>query len=228
MHLTKLWYLKNIDLLKCIIDEHAERLLQLTVMSRLKRNQDIYFPEQGSTHVYFVLEGHVKLSRLTNEGRPTILDVLCPGEIFGKLLIEGGDIPNEFAEADDDVTVCVISRSNFQALLAQLPEIHFHLAKRVGDRLQEFDEKISDLLFKDSTKRIISFLVRYAMDSGVPRGGQIAIETPLSHQEIAGLTGTSPRTVAMVMDELHRKKLIEFSKQSLEFNDFVGLKNLTQ
>jgi CRP-like cAMP-binding protein len=228
MYLTKLWYLKNIDILKCVRDENSKRLMYFTVMSRVKTNEDIYFPEQGSNHVYFVQEGHVKLSRLNDDGRPIILDVLCPGEIFGKLALESGDTANEFAEAADDVTVCVISRSNFQALLAQAPKLHFHLTKQIGNQLQGFEEKIGDLVFTDATKRVISFLVRYGHDFGRSKKRPTTIERPLSHQEISSLTGTSPQTVAMVMDELQKRKLIEFVEQSLVFHDLDRLKTLAQ
>ena len=228
MYLTKLWYLKNIDILKCVQDENLKRLMYFTVMSHAKTNEDIYLPEQGSNHVYFVQEGHVKLSRLNDDGRPIILDVLCPGEIFGKLALESGDLTNEFAEAADDVTFCVISRSNFQALLAQVPELHSHLTKQIGNRVQEFEEKIADLVFTDTTRRIINFLVRYGHDFGRSKKGPTTIEKPLSHQEISSLTGTSPQTVAMVVDGLEKEKLIEFSNQSLVFHDLASLKTLTQ
>jgi CRP/FNR family transcriptional regulator len=191
-------------------------------------NEDIYFPDQGSNHVFVVQEGHVRLSRLNEDGRPIILDVLCPGEIFGKLALESGGISNEFAEAADVVTVCVISRNNFQALLAQVPELNSHLTKQIGNRVQEFEEKIGNLVFKDATKRIISFLVRYGHDFGRIKKRLITIEWPLSHQEISILTGTSAQTVAMVMDELHKKKLIELMEQSLVFVDLAGLKTLAQ
>ncbi len=228
MYLTKLWYLKNIDILKCVRDTHLERLLSFSMMGSVKRQQDIYFPEQGSNHVYFIQEGHVKLSRLDDDGRPIVIDILRPGEIFGKLTLEGKDIPNEFAEAADDVTVCVISRSNFQTLLAQVPERHFHLTRQIGSQFQEFEEKIGELVFTDATKRIISFLIRYSQDFGRSKPPQTTIERPLSHQEISSLTGTYPQTVAMVMENLQKKKLIEYSQQSLVFQNLPGLIELVQ
>lgn len=228
MYLTKVWYLKNIDILKSFKYENLKPPMYFTVVSRLITNEDIYFPEQGSNHVFLVQEGHVRLSKLNEDGRSTILEVLCPGEIFGKLALESGDSANEFAEAIDDVTFCVISRSNFQALLAKVPELNFHLTKQIGNRVQEFEEMVADLVFKDATRRIISFLVRYGHDYGKSRIPLVIIEAPLSYHDISSLTGTSPQTVAMVMDELQRKKLIEFAEHSLVFLDLAGLKTLAQ
>ena len=228
MYLTKLWYLKNISILEWIAVRPLERLRNFTAMSRVKIFQDIYFPEEGSNHVYFIQEGHVKLSRLDDEGHPRVIDLLSPGEIFGKLAIEGRDIPNEFAEAANDVTVCVISKGNFQALLAQVPELHFHIHREFGNKVQELRVKISDLVFKDATRRVANFLACYGQGSiGSPKL-PITIDAPLSVQELSNLTGTSSWDVTMVLDELQKGKLIEFTSQSLLLHDLVSLRKLAQ
>ncbi len=229
MYLTKLWYLKNIDVFKCIQEKHVERSMYFSGMCAVKRYEDISFPEQGLNHVYIIQEGHVKLSRLDGEGHQIVLDVLSPGELFGELALEGDEKPNEFAEAADNVTVCVISKRNFETLLEQVPELQFRLTTQIGSHLHEFEENITDLVFKDAAKRIIGFLARYGQVSDRSQKYPITIITPMSYQEIASLTGTSPPTVAKVVNELQDKKLIEFTNQSLVFfYDLESLRTLAQ
>ncbi len=228
MYLTKLWYLKNIDLLRCMEEVHQEKLLHFASLTTIKAGEDIYFPEQGSNHVYLIHTGHVRISKLTEEGEPALLDVLSPGEIFGKLVPGGKDIPNEFAEAADDVTVCIIARSSFQSCLDRLPDLHFHLTRQVEGRIEEFEERVSDLVFKDATRRIINFLVRYARRFGKNERGLLEIEAPLTLHEISTLTATSPQTVAAVVKQLQEDHLLELSVYSFIIHDLAGLQELTR
>jgi CRP-like cAMP-binding protein len=227
MYLTKLWYLKNVDMLKLVRETNLDQLTHFTAMSHFKAHEDIYFPDQGSNHVYIVQEGHVRLSKLDDEGSLIVMEILRPGEILGKLALEGEDIPNEFAEAVDDVRVCVMGRAGFEALLARFPGLHFHLAKKSIGQLEDYEERISDLVFKDATRRIISFVARYGERFNGSGNHQIIIEAPLSYQDIANLTGTSPETVAMTVDELQEKKLIAYAGQSLVIPNLTSLTKLS-
>ena len=132
-------------------------------------------------------DGHVKISRVSEDGREMILDVLGPGEVFGELSIIEEGSRNEFAEALDDILICTISKSDFEMMLMQNPNLNFQLAKRIGLRLRKFEEKLSDLAFKDVSKRIIGFLVRHAEEFGKIKQGIVTVKSFLSHQEIAYL-----------------------------------------
>jgi CRP/FNR family transcriptional regulator, cyclic AMP receptor protein len=228
MYLTKVWYVKNLDMLKLVREVGLEQMMHFTSMSRLSTHQDICFPEQGSSHVYIIMVGHVKLSRLDENGHPVLMDILNPGEIFGKLTLDGDDIPNEFAEGADDVTVCLMGRTKFEMLLACVPGFHFHLAKRFDNRLEEYEEKVSDLVFKDATRRIINFFARYGERFDGTGSRSVTIERPLSAQDIANLTGTSTRTVATVLDQLQENRLVGFPEHSLVIHDLDSLTKLGQ
>ncbi|MDI6803181.1 MAG: cyclic nucleotide-binding domain-containing protein [Bacteroidota bacterium] len=82
---TKFWYLKNFNLCERLSDEEMQKIEKMVAMNNFKKSHPIYFPEQPSTNIFFLKEGHVKISRLHEDGREIILDVLGPGEIFGEL-----------------------------------------------------------------------------------------------------------------------------------------------
>ncbi len=87
---------------------------------------------------------------------------------------------------------------------------------------------MSDLAFKDVTKRIISFLVRYAEDFGKIKAGAVHIPAFLSHQEIAFLTASSRQTVTSVLNDLRSKGLIEFTRKTLTVHNLPQLKGLAR
>lgn len=121
----------------------------------------------------------------------------------------------EIAETLDDALVCSMRRQDFENMVMNNPLLNLQLTKWLGLRLRRFEEKLSDLAFNDVTKRIISFLIRYADDFGKMKGGTVHISSFLSHQEIAYLTATSRQTVSTFLNELQGKGLIDFTRKSL-------------
>jgi CRP-like cAMP-binding protein len=225
---SKFWYLKNINIFDGMDDAQMKQVEKITTMNHLEKRRPIYFPEQPSNNIYFLKEGHVKLSRMNEDGREIILDVLGPGEIFGEISLveEGGR--KELAEALDDVLICTMNKHDFETMLMHNPALSLRLTKWIGLRLRRFEEKMSELAFKDVTKRVISFLIRYAEDFGKIKGGTVYIPSFLSHQEIAYLTASSRQTVTTVLNDLKSKGLIDFTRKSLTINNFEELKVLAR
>ena len=225
---SKFWYLKNINIFDGMDDSRMKMVEKITTMSQIGKHRPIYLPEQPSKNIYFLKEGHVKLSRLHEDGREIILDILGPGEIFGELSIVEHGGTKEIAETLDDALVCSMSKQDFENMLMDSPLLNLQLTKWMGLRLRRFEEKMSDLAFKDVTKRIISFLVRYADDFGKIKGGTVHISSFLSHQEIAYLTAASRQTVTTVLNELKGKGLIDFTRKSLTIHNFKELQALAR
>lgn len=225
---SKFWYLKNINIFDGMDDSQMKMVEKMTTMSKLGKHHPIYFPEQPSNNIFFLKEGHVKLYRLHEDGREVILDILGPGEIFGELSIIDQDGRRDGAETIDDALVCSMSMKDFENMLPHNPSLNLQLTKWVGLRLRRFEEKISDLAFKDVTKRIISFLVRYADDFGKIKEGTVQISSSLSHQEIAYLTAASRQTVTTVLNDLKDKGLIDFTRKILTIRNLKELEALSR
>lgn len=225
---SKFWYLKNINILDGMDNAQMKVVEKITTMSRLGKHHIIYFPDQPSNNIFFLKEGHVKLYRLHEDGREIILDVLGPGEIFGELGFVEQGVRSEAAETLDDTLICTMTMKDFEHLLLHNPEFTLRLTKWIGLRLRRFEEKMSDMVFKDVTKRIISFLVRYAEDFGKMKEGAVHVSSFLSHQEIAYLTAASRQTVTTVLNELKTRRLIEFSRKSLVIRNLDELQALAK
>jgi CRP-like cAMP-binding protein len=225
---SKFWYLKNINIFDGMDDSQMKMVEKMTTMSKMGKHNPIYFPEQPSNNIFFLKEGHVKLYRLHEDGREVILDILGPGEIFGELSIVDQGGRREAAETIDDALVCSMSMKDFEGMLLHNPSLNLQLTKWIGLRLRRFEEKLSDLAFKDVTQRIISFLVRYAEDFGKIKEGTVQISSSLSHQEIAHLTAASRQTVTTVLNELKERGMIDFTRKTLTIHNLKELQALSR
>lgn len=75
---TKLWYLKRINLFSGLNPEELEEVRQLAFVQGIKKGQMIYMPGEPGCTIYFLKQGHVKISRLTSQGKEAIVELLGP------------------------------------------------------------------------------------------------------------------------------------------------------
>ncbi len=226
---TKFWYLRHFNIFEGMDDRAMKRVEQLSSMQSMKSDQPIYFPDQPSSMIFFLKEGHVKISRITPQGQEMILDVVGPGEIFGELsLTEDQEGRGEIAQALDNAIICTIKKEDFESLLKSHPAFNLQITKRVGLRLRKIEERVADLVFKDVKKRIATFLVRYAEDFGKIKGGTITIKNYLTHQEIALLTGAARQTVTSTLNEFRSMGILDFSRKEITISQFETLKSLSK
>lgn len=226
---TKFWYLKHFNIFEGMDDSAMDQVNRMSSMSTVRAQQPLYFPDEPTKSIFFLKDGHVKISRLAADGKEVILDVLGPGEIFGELSFSGsGETGSELAQALDEAVICTMKSEDFESLLKMKPELNFEVTKRIGLRLRKFEERISDMLFKDVRKRIAAFLVRSAEEFGKIKGGIITIKMPLSHQEIALLVGAARQTVTSTLNEFRTQGFIDFSRQGFVIKQLPELQKLSQ
>lgn len=104
------------------------------------------------------------------------------------------------------------------------PGLNFQVTKRIGLRMKKFEERVTDLMFKDVRKRLASSPVAYAEEFGKMRQGIVTIKMHLSHREIAFLTGSARQTVTTTLNERRSAGLIDFSREALTIKQFDKLK----
>ncbi|MBI3587268.1 MAG: Crp/Fnr family transcriptional regulator [Ignavibacteriales bacterium] len=227
---TKFWYLKHFNMFDGMDESSMKRVDSMSSMQTVKTHQPIYFPDEPTHRMFFLKQGHVKISRVTQDGKEVILDVLGPGEIFGEMRLPDEDAGgrNEMAEALDEAIVCTMKREDFESLLKMNPNLNLEVTKRVGLRLRKIEERVTDLLFKDTRKRIASFLVRYAEEFGKMKQGIVTVGNPLTQQEIALLTGSARQTVTSTLNEFRSMGILDFSRSTIIIKDFGKLKRISE
>ncbi len=224
---TKFWYLKQINILDSMDETLIEKIGKMTSMSVVKKHQPIYFGDEPSRSIFFLKDGHVKLSRISEDGKEVIIDVVGPGEVFGELsLVSEEGQRDEIAETLDEALVCAMSAADFQKVMKDNPELNLEITKKIGMRLRKIQKRVEDLMFKDVQQRIAGFLFEYANEFGKVKNNIITVNNPLTHQDIALLSGCSRQTTTSILDGLRKARLIDFSREKFVILDLDKLRDL--
>ncbi|MFN7261615.1 MAG: Crp/Fnr family transcriptional regulator [Cyclobacteriaceae bacterium] len=218
-----LWYFESVNLYNTLCPHKVKAMAGRHTFLNLKRDQFIYFLDDKATHIYMIVNGRVKIGRYLDEGKEITTAILSTGEIFGELVLAGEETRRDFAQAMNDCTICPLSLDEMKELMYDNRELSFKMLKFVGLRLMKLERKLELLVFKDARTRIIEFVKDAASWKGKKVGFETLIQTKLTHQDIASLTGTSRQTVTTILNDLKEKNLINFDRKRILVRDLEKL-----
>jgi CRP/FNR family transcriptional regulator, cyclic AMP receptor protein len=186
----------------------------------------IYTPHQPLETLFILKKGRIRIFRVSPDGRALTTAIIEPGTIFGEMVIVGQRMHDSFAEALDEVVVCVMTKADVRRLLLGDPRIAARISETLGRRLGELEQRLSDAVFKSVPERIAGALVTLAAaGSGRPLGRGIQIK--LTHEQLAALAATSRETTTKILGEFADRGLITLGRARITILDRVELGRLS-
>lgn len=194
-------------------DTLAERPLGLIgVPMHFARNAEVYGEDEPADYLYQVVSGAVRTYRMLDDGRRQVVGFYLPGDIFG---VEAGEVHLSSAEAISDSQVLVIKRSSLMTRAEREKDLARQLWTLTVRELQRVQQH-SLVLIKNAEERVAGFLLEMANR----RPGSMAVELPMSRQDIADYLGLTIETVSRNMTQLVQSGVI-----GLETSRRIRLRN---
>ncbi len=211
---NKIWYLKQINILKSLSEKELMTLGAQCPMILYKRGEHVYIQE-GDANIYFIKSGSIKVVVLTEEGSEQIKEIIEAGEIFGRFIDAVSD-QQEQVVAVEDCMVCYLPFTNWRNFIKESAALSYSFIKWIGLRIKKMERKMDSLYFKNSRQRIAESLQDIIQRFGKPDAeGNTVLNLNLTHDEMAQLTGTSRQSVNMFMNELRDKGWIDYRRNKL-------------
>ena len=218
--------MKNIELLKTVslfwdLDiAELGYISEKMVSKKFESGNLIFLEETKGENLFFVVEGSVKVTRLSKDGREVILAMLNAGDFFGEMSLLDGESRSANVIALEDTEVLSLYRDDFLDVLHDYPKIAIQLLKEMTSRLRKSDRQIVSLSLSDAEKRIALCIVRFADEQGIIKNGQVTIPKIPIQQDIANMAGTSRETVSRAMSLLTEEKYIERNGKELKILNY--------
>ncbi len=216
--------LRNIPLFSELSEKDLDKINQVASRQRYHKDNLILIEEEIGSTMFVILNGRVKISRISDDGREVILSILSEGDFFGEMSLLDGQTRSANVTAIEESELMVIRREDFLQMLKDYPQIAINLLKELAQRIRKSDEHIKSLSLQDATGRVASTLLRIAEDSGVFRRGQVEIgELPLQ-QDLANMAGTSRETISRVIKSLMLQGFLKKERGKIVIIDYEKFK----
>ena len=179
---------------------------------RLVAKELIFSKGDTATHLFYILDGRVKVSALSESGKEIIFALFGPGELFGETALIEGTEHNASAMTLEPTEVLAFDRLDFLALLRRQPSFALSLLTTVCVRLRRASELAEDISFLPFPIRLAKRLLALAGSYGIPSGTGIRIGLHVCQQELANMVGTSRESVNKQLAIWHKDGLISTRK----------------
>lgn len=175
---------------------------------QLRHLATIYRQGEAAAGAYCLLQGHVKLTRLTLDGEFAMVAVLKAGDWFGALNGHSGPC-TETAVAKGTVRLRLLPRSNLHDATADAVAIIASMTRR-----QRFlEQRLAALLLHDVRARLATVLLDLALFCGQHCVHGHEIDVRLTHQELAELSGVSRPVVTATLNQWRRDGLLRYTRE---------------
>ncbi len=207
---------------------HEEALsIEAVFVRESRRKRDTIFSEgDPPSWFYMVLEGKVKITKLSQEGKEIILEVIGPNDIFGGVAVVRSFPYPANAIAMEDCVLLKVSREDLLDILKRFPAVTMALFQNLGLRLQNSHESRKEIALEKVLARIASLLVKLGKSGkNTPEG--LLLDTRFTKQEIAEMVGTTVETSIRTISGLKKEGIIGEKNGSILIKDMERLKEKT-
>lgn len=194
----------------------------------LSAGESIIWEGEDSVLVANVIDGVLKLSTNTEDGREQIVGVVYPSDFIGRPF---GGTTGHGVTALTDATVCVFSRRDFDAFAREHPALEHKLLERTLGELDRTRRWMLLLGRKSAAEKMASFLVEMTERLGgsgcridASRPNERMLTLPFSRQQIADVLGLTIETVSRQFTRLRNEGVIELpSRREVAILDYEAL-----
>jgi CRP-like cAMP-binding protein len=199
--------LRSIPILSSVSDEALDSIASLLIERRFPKHKRIVGEGESGDYMYIIVQGRVKVTKLSGDGREKILEFLDIGDFFGEMSLLDEAPRSASVEALSEVRILALGRVDFLAFLSRSPDLAMSVIRELTRRLRQVDEQASSLSFQRVKDRTMGLLVRLANEPSDREGRR---RTPtLTHQQIADMIGTSRETVTRAVKGLKQAGWLE-------------------
>lgn len=185
-------------LLRTIPPQIVDTLLATAKVQEFSRGATIFLQGERAKAVYVVVEGWVKLYRISPNGSEAVVSVFTKGASFGEGVAFRNDNYPVTAEAATDCRLISIPVDTILNLIRTSPEIAIAILSSAFMHLHSLVAQVEQLKARTGAQRLAEFL----LDLAPCKEGACEVTLPYDKALIAGRLGLKPESLSRAFAKL--------------------------
>ena len=198
--------------------DQLARVARLARRVRLNESQSLFEQGDEARRFYLVLNGYVKLFRVSPDGDEKVIEVVSPRSTFAEALmfLDRPVYPVSAAALSDAELVSVDAR-DFAAMLRASVDTCFLLLGDMSQRLRGLIREIDNLSLQTASCRVAGYLLKRA-----PSDAEV-FELEVPKGVVASRLSVKPETFSRILKSLSSQGLVAIKGSRVEVLDRAGL-----
>ena len=172
------------------------------------KNQKVFEQGDVADTVFYIQNGRVKLTVLSEQGKEAVVAILEPLQFFGEGCMNGHKLRISTATALEDCVIMAITKSAMITTLHDEPKFSELFMAYLLTRNSRIEEDLIDQLFNSSERRLARTLLLLANFG--KEGSPQSINPNISQETLAEMIGTTRSRVSFFMNKFRKLGFIEY------------------
>lgn len=215
-------------LLHGLTDAEIHEIAGRAVERRLPSGRNLYAQNEPAVALYLVVGGRLRLAETTPDGKEVILGFLSPGELCGSAAMLPEGTYGETATTTAETRLMAWPRAEFDALVVRRPRLVLNALRLETRRAAELQARLRELATSRVDTRLARLLQRLWVETGRPTAEGVELESALSREELAHMTGTTLFTVSRTLGAWQRQGVLTLGRRRIVIRDHHKLADLAE
>ena len=189
---------RNSLLMRSLPEQHVEMLLSKAIWRHYDRGETLFLQDETATAIHIVLDGWVKLYRMTPNGNEAVVSVFTRGESFGEAVALRNMPYPVSGESATQSGVMHIPTGVPVDLIKRNAEVGLSILSATFNHLHSLVSQLEQLKAQTGAQRVAEFLLALSnCDSGA-----CTVKMPYDKVLIAGKLGMKPESLSRAFSRL--------------------------
>lgn len=210
---------KDSVLLASVPEDLVGTILSHTETRSFERGATIFLQGEPAENVYIVLEGWVKLFRISQNGAEAVVGVFTKGRSFGEAAAFQNDVYPVAAEAVTDCRLMPVRAGLILGMMKSRPELCTAMLASTFKHLHSLVSQVEQLKAHTGAQRVAEFLLELCTVAE----GACAVTLPYDKVLIAGRLGMKPESLSRSFARL-KEMGVQVSQNHAAISDVARLR----
>lgn len=178
---------------------------------------------EHTTHVLVVLDGHVKITTSSHNGKTVLLALRSRGDLVGELAGMDSSPRMASAETAGPMTSRVLTARDFHSFMDEHPAAARIISASIAAKLRSATERILDYSSHNVAERLARILVRLLRDHGVRTPEGLSLGVRVSQPELASIISASEAALYKALTDLRDRGVVSTGYRTFTVTDTRAL-----
>lgn len=219
-------WLKRCYLFSALNDEQLRKVMDAMQDVSVEEGSILFEHGQPAERFFLLIEGQIKLYRLSEDGDEKVIEIVRPGQTFAEaVMFMSGRFYPVSADALMNSRLLAFPNAVVKDLLRNSVDSCFRLMADMSQRLHRLLNEIDSLTLHNATYRLVSYLLG-ELPEDVLKSPEIVLTIP--KHIIASRLSIKPETFSRILTRLARDGMIVVRGNSIVLADLERLRKETE
>ena len=218
--------LKQADLFSQLDTSELEKLAAIARDRRLESDDILFSAGDRARGFYVLLEGKIKLYKISADGKEYILRVVGGGQTFAEAAAFSGLAYPVFAESMSQCRLVYFDASEFRSLIQQSPQLALNMIATMASLLQSLNQKIEDLSLREVAARLCRHLLAQARKQKGEADDGVTFQLETTKSALAARLGTISETLSRTFKKLQQREIVKVDRDKVTLLDCSQLEQI--